>query len=327
MLCCISHFKPTQLLHLHDASFEKYLGEGTFGKVKIYRCKEKDCNGTLCEQCFVIKTLKLCNNTQKFFSFFCPTKRKYIKTIDKKLKHILLNEWDIGKNLNHPNIIKTLDIDLPKRSLILEYYESIDLFIYFTHNIFEFPLKTKNEITIQIFRQILNGVKYLHEFGIVHMDLKLENIIINPESKLIKIIDFGKATKINPNENLKLILDCEWGTTQYLPPECFENSSSFIDLKKIDSWACGIILYNVLYNSSPWYIACINKDPRYHRFIKHLQQYDSLDKYIFPGLNYYLWNSSQITIINNLFKSFLIENFKDRISIPNAMEILDEIKF
>ena len=233
MLFWVSHFNPLNLHHLHDASFKRKLGEGSFGKVKIYKCKEKDCNGSSCEQCFVVKTIKVCDNWKRFRSLFTVKDRENIKYIDKKSKQVLLNEWNVGKDLDHRNIIKTLDIDLQNMSLILEYYESIDLFNYLIHNIFEYPLKTKNQYSIEIFKQILSGVDYLHNLGIVHMDLKLENIIIDPISREIKIIDFGKAVITSTTGSLKKISECEWGTIQYLPPECFENDDDVIDLKWI----------------------------------------------------------------------------------------------
>lgn len=322
-----SHFNPIHLHHLHNACFEKKLGEGSFGKVKIYKCKETDCNGISCDSCFVVKTIKVYSKWSRFLGMFSKNNREKIKYVDERLLEILLNEWNVGKDLDHPNIIKTLDIDIQKMSLILEYYESIDLFTYVTHNIFEYPLKTKNQYSIEIFKQILSGVDYLHQSGIVHMDLKLENIIIDPNSRIIKIIDFGKAIIISKNKDqdlwLRRISECEWGTLQYLPPECFLETE-YVNLKMIDTWACGILLYNLIYNSTPWNIACANKDLRYHNFIKYID-YNILVKNIFPDLYNHGWSISDIRIINSLFYRFYTQDSEKRITIKTAIKELDKL--
>lgn len=329
MLFWVSHFNPKVINHLHDASFEKKLGEGSFGKVKIYRCKEKNCNGTYCEECFVIKTIKICNFKRNFSCFFCKRGLDYIKQTNQKLKSILLNEWNIGKDLDHPNIIKTLDIDINKMSLILEYYESVDLFTYISCNIFEFPLKTKNEYSIDIYKQILNGLDYLHNMNIVHLDLKLENIIINLQSRTIKIIDFGKALRTN-TESKKCISKLEWGTLQYLPPEYFKKYVEHIDLDidflKVDIWACGILFYNFIYNATPWNMACPSKDPRYQHFISYFN-FNVLTNKIFPDLYSFGWSIENIYIINTIFRGVLQQDLKNRIDINKITELINRINF
>ncbi len=341
MVFWVSHFNPRILKHLHDASFEKKLGEGSFGKVKIYKCKEKNCNKTYCEQCFVVKTIKICNFKRNFSYFFCKSGLDYIKKTNVKLKSILLNEWEIGKDLEHSNIIKTLDIDLKKMSLILEYYESIDLFTYFSSKIFEYPVKTKNEYSIKIYKQILNGVNYLHENNIVHLDLKLENIIINTESRIIKIIDFGKATRIN-TESKKCPSKLEWGTLQYLPPEYFKKYYSQspnlnedksielvnidIDMIKVDIWACGILFYNFIYNATPWNMAYPEKDWRYNDFVKYFY-YNVLTDKIFPDLYRFGWTLENICIINILFRGVFTQEHKNRIQLCEIINIINKITF
>ena len=72
-----------------------------------------------------------------------------------------------------------------------------DLFDYIQKRGFSLSERRTQEITYQL----CQGVKYLHEFGIVHRDLKLENIMMSDRTDFAvpKIVDFGLAKIIRPN--------------------------------------------------------------------------------------------------------------------------------
>ena len=94
-------------------------------------------------------------------------------------------EFCIGSTLHNPNIIETLDLIQEKSSFyeIMEYAPN-DLF-----NIVMSGKMTREEIACT-WRQMLNGVEYLHSMGIAHRDLKLDNMMLD-ERGIVKIIDFG----------------------------------------------------------------------------------------------------------------------------------------
>jgi serine/threonine protein kinase len=91
----------------------------------------------------------------------------------------------------------------------------------------------------RLFKQILEGLKYCHTRCITHRDIKLENLLLDDQSR-IKIIDFGFSTCI-PNEK-KIKIFC--GTPSYMAPE--------IVLKTeycgppADIWALGVLLFTIL---------------------------------------------------------------------------------
>lgn len=235
----LDHLHPNSLNHLHDAEYIKCLGKGTFGEVKLYKCMEKESenNGMCCNKYFVVKKLKCYRNNGKF----------KIEHIDKKfIKKNLINEYTIGTLLDHPCIRKTLDIDIIDNALIFEYFPGIDLFEYLKNG----DCNIKDEINF--YEQFIDAVEYMHITGIAHMDLKLENIMVDPINKKIKIIDFGESCVFHDTTHIETIIleHGIHGSEPYIAPEEFIEKS--YDPEKVDVWSCGIILYEILYISIPW---------------------------------------------------------------------------
>ncbi len=69
-----------------------------------------------------------------------------------------------------------------------------------------------------IFKQIVSGIAYLHKNNIIHRDIKLENIIINTNSKVVKIIDYGFGCITSKSKLLNFFC----GTPSYMPPEIIQ---------------------------------------------------------------------------------------------------------
>lgn len=92
------------------------------------------------------------------------------------------------------------------------------------------------------------AVDYCHENGITHRDIKPENVLINTDEQTgkftdVKLADFGRACKATRREQLSAS-DTKFGTNGYLPPEYFHDT--YDDLKKIDSWSLGVLLFNLV---------------------------------------------------------------------------------
>lgn len=121
-------------------------------------------------------------------------------------------------------------------------------------------IKKREGDIAKIFSQIISGVDYIHQMSVVHRDLKMENIMINPENLNVKIIDFGfsKITK-----SLKWTTIC--GSFEYMAPEILQSfleveSQQLPQNKKFQNltiqsevWALGIILFGMTYQRLPFY--------------------------------------------------------------------------
>ena len=158
----------------------------------------------------------------------------------------ILYETDLMKQLDHPNITK-----------ILELFETEDyIFIILEYinggNLFSFVKKRRklSEKTAKfLFKQIIEGIKYIHSKNIVHRDIKLENILIDLKNN-IKICDFGIGT-ILKKKNEKLFEQC--GTPMYMAPEIYlSTKEKGYDPFLVDLWSCGIALYMMLSGNIPF---------------------------------------------------------------------------
>ena len=166
----------------------------------------------------------------------------------KALKPFIL-EAEISLQLKHENIITYYEIyeDSEFISYVMDLGEGGDLFDF----IVGCPLgHLPADIVMDLLIQIFEVVDYLHtEKGIVHRDLKPENFMIkiNKFNKpLIKLIDFGFATYIpKDGEKLREYL----GTREYAAPEILEEAGY---REKVDEWAIGVIMYNMLTGYEPF---------------------------------------------------------------------------
>ena len=97
-----------------------------------------------------------------------------------------------------------------------------------------------------IMQKILEGVRYMHSMGIIHGDLKMENILVSNNGRDIKIADFGTA-RLEPVANTGVI---PFGTTYYLPIERLMGYMKYS--YSFDSWSCGIFFTEFILEWSPF---------------------------------------------------------------------------
>lgn len=153
-------------------------------------------------------------------------------------------ETTILKNLQHQNIIHFYDSIETRNTLfiIMEYVSGIDLFQYLLE---KGPL---NEQTTRVVMQsVFSAVTYLHDQGVVHRDIKTENIIItnhDTDTMVVKIIDFGFSTSLHNDLTGSFL-----GTRGYLAPEMLQQR---LYGTSVDVWSCGVVAYVLMSGQLPF---------------------------------------------------------------------------
>jgi tousled-like kinase len=134
----------------------------------------------------------------------------------------------------------------------MEYCGGTDLDTYLKNH------KTLKESDAKlIIKQVISGLRALHELGIIHYDLKPANILFASELSScmeVKITDFGLSKMVAAEGNSASseieLTSVGTGTFWYLPPECFSGRKRITN--KVDIWAVGVIFYQLLVGRKPF---------------------------------------------------------------------------
>jgi calcium-dependent protein kinase len=155
----------------------------------------------------------------------------------------IMEEVNILKSLDHPNIVKIFEViqDPKALNIVMEYCSGGELF----QKIQKSNSFTEN-MAANYMLDIVSAIKYCHDVHIVHRDLKPENILFESEDEeaRLKIIDFGTSLHFEPKKKMRNFI----GTAYYIAPEVIDKKYD----EKCDVWSLGIILYIMLCGLPPF---------------------------------------------------------------------------
>ncbi len=166
-------------------------------------------------------------------------------TADEEANERFKKEAQVVASLNHPNIVTIYEINSFKGQhyLSLEFLEGETLREKLNkHDVEKISLENIVDFSVQI----CSGLNKAHSAGIIHMDIKPENIFITKDN-VIKILDFGVARLIGSSSihDEKNIL----GTAAYMAPEQLNGEA--VD-NRTDIWSLGILIYEMISGKLPF---------------------------------------------------------------------------
>lgn len=210
------------------------IGEGSFGCV--YEGVEKESNRRV-----AVKIIS----------------KEYLKQLDMVDQY--KNEINIQSNLHHPNVIELYRIEDDQTN----FYQMMELAQ--GCNMWELlnTMGTLAEDTLHFYvLQLIQAIHYLHnDAGIMHRDVKLENIVVDKDDN-IKLIDFGLSASIKED----VLFTC--GSAPYLAPEMIEGRQH---TTAVDIWCVGVVIYTLIYGHFPFqpksnqklYQSILYSDPKF----------------------------------------------------------------
>jgi serine/threonine protein kinase len=166
-------------------------------------------------------------------------------------------EAKAAANLSHPNIVTVHDfgLNIDQLFIVMEYVPGTDL---------KTILKKRGRISIpeaiELISQACAGIGYAHRAGLVHCDIKPQNMLVTPEKRL-KVVDFGIAralSAISPDERMDIV----WGSPQYFSPE---QAAGGAPSPASDVYSLGVIFFEMLTGKLPFAAQTAEELARQHR--------------------------------------------------------------
>lgn len=235
---------------IKNINYKKLIREGSYSKIFLVKLNQKD---------YIIK--KIPNNLYRNIEYEIASQNKY------------------NSNLNY---CFAKNHDKKFSYLLFPYFQQGDLFDYLVKDC---PL---NELNAKIYiNNILESINTLNNLGYIHLDIKLENFLV--DDKMIVLSDFGSSHNIK-KKNKTYNLYRSVGTKTYISPEV---NNGYYHINS-DMWSVGICMHNILAGEILY---------------QNVQEY--LDNY--KKINYFSDEA------NDLLNNFLIINPSDRIYLKEAM--------
>ena len=176
---------------------------------------------------------------------------------DPEFRERFRQEAKAAANLSHPNIVTVHDfgLDSGRLFIVMEYVPGTDL-----KTIIQQRGHLGVEEAIELIVQACAGIGYAHRAGLVHCDVKPQNMLVTPDKRL-KVVDFGIAralASILPDEKAEVV----WGSPQYFSPE---QAAGAAPMPASDVYSLGVVMFEMLTGKLPFAAQTPEELARLHR--------------------------------------------------------------
>ncbi len=164
---------------------------------------------------------------------------------DAQLQTQFAQESSLIAKLNHPNIIQVIDRGTTDQGLpffVMPYVKSISLDAIVKREDININRK------IDILLQLSSALAYAHRNGIIHRDIKPQNVLVDYEG-IVRLVDFGIAGYFTANSKNEAANDWVMGTEEYMPPE--QHSGVSFTSQASDIYSFGILMHKLLLGVLP----------------------------------------------------------------------------
>ena len=167
------------------------------------------------------------------------TNSTVVKTSNKR-DVTLYREATILRKLDHKYIVK-----------FVKYVKSNDeLHLEFAGDQTLYDIVTSNDPIQYNIANVIDAIHYLHNSLVAHLDIKLENIVYNRKTNILKLVDFGLSHVYGSNDS-EYSLKKKVGTINYTAPEIFHHHPAYSGFK-VDVWSLGVVFYACKTGSFPF---------------------------------------------------------------------------
>jgi len=244
---------------------------------------------------------------------------------------LIREEVAIMKKLNHENLVELIEVlDDPEDDSLYLVLEMCQKGVVMKVGVREPAEPYEEEKCRHFFRDLILGIEYLHSQGVVHRDIKPDNLLIT-EDDVLKIVDFGVSEMFEKTTEMRTAKSA--GSPAFLPPELCIAKHGDVSGKAADIWSMGVTLYCFRYGRIPFerdsvidmYEAIrtetpkcpLDENPRFLDLMSRLLEKDPEKRITMDELREHPW-------VTKCGEDPLLshdENCSDTVDLPNALEV------
>ncbi|KAL2272329.1 hypothetical protein FJTKL_06941 [Diaporthe vaccinii] len=257
--------------------------------------------------------------------------RHHKKSEDNDSLFLIREEIAIMKKLNHPNLVSLIEVlDDPDEDSLYMVLEMCKKGVVMKVGLDEAAKPYSEEACRYWFRDLILGIEYLHAQGVVHRDIKPDNLLLT-EDDVLKIVDFGVSEMFEKPEQMRTAKSA--GSPAFLPPELCVAKHGDVSGTAADVWSMGVSLYCLRYGHIPFNRAGVleiyeaiktetptmpeDENENFRDLISRLMEKDPEQRITMPEIREHPWVTRDGT--DPLLDTE--ENCSELVDAPNELEV------